>query len=150
MQYPVPQFTDVEDKIIGPLTIKQFGIVFSAGIIIVLIYSATKNILVTIAFILLLGLPALGIAFAKFNGRPMYSAFGVILKFILGPKELIFHKEISSFSNTTKLKNVDLSRPEEKPQQPKAKAETKNRLREINRLLQEQAEKERELVQRIK
>ena len=27
MQFPVPQFTDVEDKIIGPLTLKQFGII---------------------------------------------------------------------------------------------------------------------------
>ena len=28
MQFPVPQFTDVEDRIIGPLTINSFGIVF--------------------------------------------------------------------------------------------------------------------------
>ena len=34
MQFPVPQFTDVEDRIIGPLTIKQFGIVFGAGVVI--------------------------------------------------------------------------------------------------------------------
>ena len=33
MQFPVPQFTDVEDKIIGPLTVKQFGILFGVGVV---------------------------------------------------------------------------------------------------------------------
>jgi hypothetical protein len=148
MQYPVPQFTDVEDRIIGPLTIKQFGIVFSAGIVVVLVYTATKDVLVTLPFAILLGLPALGIAFAKFNGRPMYAAFPLLLKFVLAPKQLVFHKEVGNFSSSTKLKNVDLAH-QERAVQPKPKSEAKHRLKEINRLLQEQADKERELLKKI-
>jgi hypothetical protein len=34
MQFPVPQFTDVEDKIIGPLTVKQFFILLVSAAII--------------------------------------------------------------------------------------------------------------------
>jgi hypothetical protein len=147
MQYPVPQFTDVEDKIIGPLTIKQFGIVFSAGIIIVLVYTASKNLLITGLFGFLIGLPALGIAFVKFNGRPMYSSIGVLVKFILDPKVLIFHKEASSFGSSVKLKNVEITLQKEEVVKPKE--DTKARLKEINKLLQEQAQQERELVKNI-
>ncbi len=68
MQFPVPQFTDVEDKIIGPLTIKQFGFVFAAGIVVVLVFTSTKSVLAAIVAFLLVGVPALGIAFAKING----------------------------------------------------------------------------------
>jgi hypothetical protein len=42
MQYPVPQFTDVEDRIIGPLTLKQFGIIFGAGVVIFLAIQRPK------------------------------------------------------------------------------------------------------------
>ena len=84
MQFPVPQFTDVEDKIIGPLTLKQFGIIFAAGVVIFLGYSATKSILVLIFLFMLFGVPALGLAFANINGRPVYNTIGYFIR--LRPK----------------------------------------------------------------
>ena len=95
MQFPVPQFTDVEDKIIGPLTLKQFGIIFAAGVVIFLGYSATKSILVLIFLFMLFGVPALGLAFANINGRPVYNTIGYFIKFITSSKQLVFHKEAS-------------------------------------------------------
>jgi len=89
MQYPVPQFTDVEDKIFGPLTLKQFGIVGGAGLIIFLFYSATKDLIVTIFAGLIIGVPALGLAFAKVNGRPLYNSIFSVAGFFLRPKQLL-------------------------------------------------------------
>ncbi len=45
MQFPVPQFTEVEDKIIGPLTLKQFGIIFGVGVIIFLAMEMMSSII---------------------------------------------------------------------------------------------------------
>jgi hypothetical protein len=108
MQYPVPQFTDVEDKIIGSLTLKQFGIIFGVGVIIFLAYSSTKSILVAVFFFILFGVPGLGLAFAKINGRPLYNTLGLFAKFLSSPKVLIFHKEAGSLSNTNRLKDAGL------------------------------------------
>jgi len=69
MRFQVPQYIEVEDKIFGPLTVKQFiYVVGSAGIVFVL-YSFLPFFLA-----ILLGAPvvALGmaLAFYKVNDRP--------------------------------------------------------------------------------
>jgi len=93
MQYSVPQFTDVEDKIFGPLTLKQFGIIGGAGLLIFLAYSATKDLLITIFAALLIGVPALGLAFGRLNGRPLYNSIGSVAGYFLRPKQLLYHKQ---------------------------------------------------------
>lgn len=145
MQYPVPQFTDVEDRIIGSLTLIQFGILFGTGIVIFLVYTGTKNIALSVIFLLLLGIPALGVAFVKVNGRPLYRSIKFFIRFVLSDKFLIFHKEVYGFGDEVKLKNVDLKVQES--QVPRApKATTESRLKEINRILEEQARAEEELI----
>lgn len=70
MQFKVPQFLDIEDKVIGPLTIKQF--LYLAGGI-GLGYITYKIIpWVTIAIVPAFGFVILGgtLAFYKFNNKP--------------------------------------------------------------------------------
>jgi len=69
MEYQVPQFIEVEDKIIGPLTLKQFIYVAgAAGLCIV--FFVYLNIVVA----LLLAVPVIAFAtvlsFYKVNGKP--------------------------------------------------------------------------------
>ncbi|HBS00252.1 TPA: hypothetical protein DEA19_04475, partial [Candidatus Uhrbacteria bacterium] len=68
-QFVVPQFLDVETKIIGPVTMRQFLILLTTLLIEFLIYRFVLNIVVVIV----LGVPilALGVifAFAKVNGQ---------------------------------------------------------------------------------
>ena len=149
MQFPVPQFTDVEDKIIGSLTVKQFGILFGAGVIIFLAYSTTKSLLVGVFFFVLFGLPALAVAFAKINGRPMYSSFGFFAKYLMSPKILIFHKEAPGLSGAVKLKDAELAAKtagaaKQEPVDPRT------RLKQINELLAKQASEEAELAEKIR
>ncbi len=69
MRYQVPQFTDVEDKIIGPLTIRQFlYLVGGAGMAFIAytyltIYISVIVIAVIIPF-------SLALAFYKVNNKP--------------------------------------------------------------------------------
>ncbi len=70
-QYVVPQFIDVEDKILGPLTTRQFVIILSTVGIDFLAYR-----LFQFGFFLLIGIPVFiagaTLAFAKINGQPFH------------------------------------------------------------------------------
>ncbi|MDD3531625.1 MAG: PrgI family protein [Candidatus Pacebacteria bacterium] len=69
MEYQVPQFIEVEDKIIGPLTLKQFIYVAGAAGLCVIFFMYLNFILAV-----LLALPVVGfaaaLAFYKVNGKP--------------------------------------------------------------------------------
>ena len=150
MQFPVPQFTEVEDKIIGPLTIKQFGIIFGVGIVIFLGYSATKSLPVLIVLFLLFGLPGLALAFGQINGRPIYNSFGYFLKFFMSPKVLIFHKEAQTISSSQNLKDAKLSSQFPGAEADKLPLGQKAKLSEVQALLAKTAEAESQMTRQMK
>ncbi len=69
MRYQVPQFIEVEDKIFGPLTLKQFIYLVGGGAIIFLLY-----IIFPFFIFVLLAIPvaalAAALAFYKINNKP--------------------------------------------------------------------------------
>lgn len=70
-QFTVPQFIDVESKIIGPITTRQFLILLTAAIIAAVsykIFDFSLFLVVTIAVIAL----AVTFAFVKINSRPFH------------------------------------------------------------------------------
>jgi hypothetical protein len=144
MQFPVPQFTEVEDKIIGTLTIKQFGIIFAAGVMVFLGYSASKSILVAVFLFVLFGVPALGLAFATINGRPLYNTIGFFIKFMSSPKILVFHKEATGLSSNVKLKDVDLK--SKTAEVTAAPSNPQDNLRQVQELLRNTQNQEQELL----
>jgi hypothetical protein len=148
MQFPVPQFTDVEDKIIGPLSLKQFGFIFIAGMIVVVTYTSTKSVMAAIVAFVLFGVPALGIAFAKINGRPIYNLFPVILKFIASDKLLVFYKEASS--GDKRLKNAEMQSATKPATEVAANEKPPMSLAQVKELLAKEVEEESELVKQLK
>jgi hypothetical protein len=68
MQFQVPQFIDVEDKIIGPFTIKQF--LYTAGGVGLLYLAGSFIPYVGWIIGLVLLVFGLALAFYKYNGRP--------------------------------------------------------------------------------
>jgi len=70
-QFTVPQFIDVENKIIGPITTRQFLIILAAGIIAALSYKLfdfSLFLTITVAVFAL----AIVFSFVKVNGRPFH------------------------------------------------------------------------------
>lgn len=70
-QVTVPQFIENEDKILGPITVRQFVIMFSAAIILFLFYKFADFA----AFIIMcfpIGGTAATFAFLKVNGQPFH------------------------------------------------------------------------------
>lgn len=69
MRYQVPQFIDVEDKIIGPFTIKQF-VYIAGGLGMSFVVYRFLNIYIAAIFIaVIIGL-SLALAFYKINNKP--------------------------------------------------------------------------------
>lgn len=144
MQFPVPQFTDVEDKIIGSLTFKQFGIVFAAAVLTFVVYVIGKNIPVTVAVGIITGVPAIALTFGKLNGRPLYASAGNFVKYLFGAKVYVFHKQAQTVAEEKAEVVV-----KEQPPTVDPKAATL-KIKELNYLLQQQATQEVMLLDRIK
>jgi hypothetical protein len=75
MKFRVPQFIDIEDKIIGPFTLKQFGYIVGAGGISFIIWTFVPHIIAVFLIIPTAGL-FLALAFVKYNNR----SFGEFLE----------------------------------------------------------------------
>lgn len=70
-QFLVPQFIDVEDKIIGPITTRQFVIMLVGALLIFIVYQIFVSlyfIIISIGIIILFGI----LAFARINGMPFH------------------------------------------------------------------------------
>jgi hypothetical protein len=85
MQYQVPQFIEIEDKIFGPLTFKQFAYLAGAGGIGLLLFTLLP---LWLAILLWLPFGAFGgaLAFYQVNGRPFIQAVENALGFYSGSK----------------------------------------------------------------
>lgn len=91
-QYQVPQFITVEDKVIGPFTVKQF-IFLVAGIAVIVL---AKMFLVTILFIpitMIVGAFVAALAFLKINEQPFPSIVKNGIYFFFHPRLYVWRKE---------------------------------------------------------
>lgn len=101
MRYQVPQFINIEDKIFGPLTVKQFLYVAGGVAIGFLIWSALPTILAMI-----IGIPVVAfffaLAFYQVNGRPFVHTAESAVKFAFGSKLYIWNKKPKKVSDIQK------------------------------------------------
>lgn len=70
-QFVVPQFIDVEDKILGPITVRQFVMMIVGGLFLVVAYKLFDVSLFIFMVLLVIGLVGL-FGFLKVNGRPFH------------------------------------------------------------------------------
>ena len=94
-QYQVPQFITVEDKVIGPFTIKQFLYLGGAGVILAL----SRLFLAPFFFFpaaLIIGSFAAALAFLKINERPFPVVIRHAVAYFLRPRLYIWQKEAPS------------------------------------------------------
>lgn len=93
-QHPVPQnITGFEFKLIGFLTLRQFGYLAAAAIFTFILYSAKIPIFVILVLAGPLDLLALALAFLPVNGQPFERAMAAFLKTIYSPNVRVWHRE---------------------------------------------------------
>ena len=76
MQFRVPQFIDLEDKVFGPFTLKQFGYLVGAGGLSFIIWTLIPIKFIAVIVIAPVAGLFIALAFVKFNNR----TFGDILQ----------------------------------------------------------------------
>lgn len=92
MRFQIPQFIDVEDKIFGPFTLKQF--IYLAGgagvaIMAVVLLGVFWGLVVSAPIIIL----SLALAFYKVNNRPFINVLESAFKYTAKDKLYIWKKE---------------------------------------------------------
>jgi len=85
MRYQVPQFIEIEDKIFGPLTLKQFIYLAGGGGVCLIFFSLLPIYLTVILSIPVIALSA-GLAFYQVNGRPLIVVIEHAFGYLLGHK----------------------------------------------------------------
>lgn len=85
MQYQVPQFIEIEDKIFGPLTIKQF-VYLAGGAGLCLIFFTLLPLYLTVVLSIPVMAFAASLAFYQVNGRPFIVALEHAFGYFVGGK----------------------------------------------------------------
>jgi hypothetical protein len=101
MRYQVPQFIEVEDKIFGPLTLKQFIYVAGGAGLSFLVYVLLNSFLLAAVPIALIMGASGALAFYKINNKPLVNVVEAAFKYYLGGKLYIWKKESSARPEST-------------------------------------------------
>ena len=93
MRFQVPQFIEVEDKIFGPLTLKQFIYIAGGAGLSFVIYLLAGNIFIGLLPIVAVMAGSCALAFYKINNKPLIGVAEAALRYWLGAKLYIWKKE---------------------------------------------------------
>ena len=123
MQFQVPQFIDIEDKVIGPFTIKQFMYLLIAGVIVFIFYKML-NLFATIILAIPVFTVALCLAFIRVHNQPFIDVIKNFLGFLRKPDFYVWKKPIG------KEKAPEIIKKE--PAKTRTKPVAKENLQDIN------------------
>lgn len=93
MKFQVPQFIEVEDKIFGPLTLKQFIYIAGGGGVCVALFLFIPWWFVSIPIIIPIGAFSAALAFYKFNNKPFVFFIESAFTYLFSPRLYIWRKE---------------------------------------------------------
>ena len=104
MVYKVPQFIEVEDKIFGPLTFKQFIYLAGGAGACFMIWTFVPKL---IAFFLIIpvGAFAIALAFYKVNNRPFVILVESFMRYQLGGRLYLWHKNTPKAAASKSIDN---------------------------------------------
>ena len=91
MRFRVPQFIDVEDKIFGPLTFKQFIYLLGGGGICFILYKALPFFIAFFFIVPIAGL-AVALTFYQVNGKPFIFILEASIKYFFQNKLYLWKK----------------------------------------------------------
>ena len=100
MNFVLPQFIEMEAKIVGPLTLKQFiYIAAGAGLSFMIYFSNPLGTTISIVLIILIMSGSITLAFVKIDGIALPTVMVNALRFAMSSK--IFLWKNATISNTT-------------------------------------------------
>lgn len=131
MHFQVPQYLDVEDKIIGPLTLKQFIYLLLGGGLLFLLYSILK-FPIFIIFALPIAFFVLLLAFYKKDNQKFTQFFINLVGFITRPNVYTWKKSHPQKpEEEPALKIIKKAEPVKKPASPTGGPPKESELEEV-------------------
>ncbi len=105
-QHPIPQdVTGFQFKLIGTMTVKQFGYVASGVVMAVILYylplHSAFGILIKVLFVPLFGVSGVIVAFVPLDGRPIDLMATNFVKALFSPNQYIYHRQGRRLSFST-------------------------------------------------
>jgi hypothetical protein len=91
MLFNVPQFLDIEDKIVGPLTAKQLGWLGLGGVVLLVFYNFLDMQAFIIAAIIVGGIFS-ALAFYRPYGQPLIAFLMSSVYYIFRPRMYVWHR----------------------------------------------------------
>lgn len=93
-QFVVPQFIDAEDKIFGPITVRQFVILLVGALVDFTLYallSFVKFLMIGVPFIIFAGI----VAFVRVNGQPFHFFLLNLIQTVKKPRLRVWDKTLT-------------------------------------------------------
>lgn len=91
MRFQVPQFIDIEDKVFGPFTFKQFVYIAGAAGLSFILLRLLPRFLAIIA-IIPVAVFALALAFYKVNNKPFVQMVEAFFKYVIGARLYVWKR----------------------------------------------------------
>ena len=126
-QFVVPQFIDVEDKILGPITTRQFAILMITGLVMFIVYKLLY-IWYALAVDVVLLVSAIVVAFVRINGQPFHFFLLNFVQTFRRPPIRVWNKELTD-AEIIALAKVEVPPPP--PPKVYKEAPTTSRLSEL-------------------
>lgn len=130
MQFQVPQFIEIEDKIVGPLTLKQFLYLGGAAVLLLFFWFLFEFflwLLVAIPIVVL----ALALAFLKVNNRPFIHYIKGAIFYMLKPRIYLWERKEAEEQKEREVREEK----EVEAEMPRPTPVTPARLRELANML---------------
>ena len=117
MQFKVPQFLDIEDKIFGPFTVSQFAYLAGGAGISFILYKLLGLLFAIIPILVVAGL-ALALTFYRPNGKPFIMMIQAWARYVSEDKLYLWkrrkNKTIGGVDPSKSIKGDDISMPDTK------------------------------------
>lgn len=94
MQFQVPQFIEIEDKLFGPFTFKQFAYLAGGAGIVFVLYKILP-FFIAILLIIPIAVLALALAFYKINGKPFIFYLQAAIEYQMKSKLYIWKQRLA-------------------------------------------------------
>jgi len=128
MQFQIPQFIEIEDKIIGPMTLKQF-LYLLAGAVIIYILFKVFNFIVFIILAVPVAAVSLALAFVRVNQQPLSFSLKYFFRFMKKPDFYVWKRpEPQKKKQETKIPEII----KKEPSQSQKRIIPREKLQEIN------------------
>jgi len=135
MHYNVPQFIDIEDRIVGPLTGKQLLWMFAMGAVLLIMWMMIDNKVYFFMFGIPVALLFVALAFYRPYGQPLSKFIGSAFLFIIRPKVYLWKREAEIKKSSTPNKVDVLINDERKSSIIKNKVISKGELENLAKVL---------------